>query len=349
MPSLVAPSLILVTGGSGFVGSGVISSLLGRNFAVRAAIRSDEEAHYLKATFSSHVSERKLSFAYFSDIADTGAFDGAVRDVDGVVHCASPVPSTIDPEQHPDVTINTAKKGVIGILSSARQHGMNVKRIVITSSAAAVTDTKEDNYVYNEENWNMSARELVTEMGYKAPPPLRYSASKVVAEKAAWDWMKEHQPAFDLVTLLPTFVWGRSPTSCPSHYHAGSDSLLLLPISQALSGKLKDDQLLETTEMVDVLDVGEAHVQALVSPEATGQRFLLSAGWISWKEALFILHDRPVAGISVPPVKEHTATSKVTSYCSAEKGKEVLGIKYRPKADTIYETVQGAVEGGWTL
>ncbi|KAG8826668.1 methylglyoxal reductase (NADPH-dependent) gre2 [Serendipita sp. 399] len=347
MPSISPPSLVLVTGGSGFVGSGVISSLLSNDFSVSAAVRSDEETFDLKATFNSEVSEGKLSFVYFTDIAEPGVFDEAVKGVKGIVHCASPVPSTIDPNQHPDVTINTAKEGVLGILTSAGKCGTTVQRVVITGSAAAVMEPKEAGYVYTESDWNISAPASVKDMDYEAPVPLRYSASKVIAEQAAWNWMGDNQTSFDLVTILPSFVWGKSPISSQSHYHTGSSGLLLTGISQAISGELKDQRASETTELVDVRDVGEGHVRALIVQEATNQRFILAAGSISWNEILRVLRERSISTISpLPEEKSGSSEAKGTTHCSTDKARHILGIAYRPIAETIYDTVQGAISLG---
>jgi nucleoside-diphosphate-sugar epimerase len=51
---------------------------------------------------------------------------------------------------------------------------------------------------------------MTKKLGKTTPPFVKYAASKTLAEQAAWKFVKENSPSFDIVTLLPTFVWGVS-------------------------------------------------------------------------------------------------------------------------------------------
>jgi nucleoside-diphosphate-sugar epimerase len=59
----------------------------------------------------------------------------------------------------------------------------------------------------------VSSAKAVEEQGLNASLLEKYSASKYLAETAAWDWMKNKKPAFDLVTILPCYTWGVSEKS----------------------------------------------------------------------------------------------------------------------------------------
>jgi nucleoside-diphosphate-sugar epimerase len=51
---------------------------------------------------------------------------------------------------------------------------------------------------------------MYEEMGKDTPINALYTASKTLAEQAAWKFMEEKNPAFDLVTILPSWIWGVS-------------------------------------------------------------------------------------------------------------------------------------------
>jgi uncharacterized protein YbjT (DUF2867 family) len=73
---------VLITGASGFVASPVIRKFLEAGFKVRGTVRSESSAEKVKQLHSKYASE--LSFATVEDISAPGAFDEAVKGVDGV-------------------------------------------------------------------------------------------------------------------------------------------------------------------------------------------------------------------------------------------------------------------------
>ena len=114
-----------------------------------------------------------------------GAFDEAVRGVDAILHTASPLYIV---EGDPDEIIVPAVKGSVGILQSAQAHGSSVKRIVSISSTASVfTMGLSEPRKFNENDWNDRCVELVRAQGKDAPAWDKYRASKMLAEKAAWE------------------------------------------------------------------------------------------------------------------------------------------------------------------
>jgi nucleoside-diphosphate-sugar epimerase len=173
---------------------------------VRAVVRSQSKADFFLAQFQAHHSN--LEFKIVQDITVPGAFDEAFADgsIQGVIHSASPMP-TQDPNDDPDLHIKPAVEGTLGILNSAARVN-TVKRIVITSSTVAALEPKRAPVTYTEETWNDTAVNSVKERGKGAAPYSKYTASKVLAERAAWEFVKEKDPSFDLVTLLPSWIWG---------------------------------------------------------------------------------------------------------------------------------------------
>ena len=103
-----------------------------------------------------------------------------------------------------------AVHGTTSILNSALKHGSALKRLVLTSSVAAVREETPVPRAFNESNWNNSAVEAVKTKGSAAGPVLIYLASKTLAEKAAWEFVDSHKSeiSWDLVVINPPLVFG---------------------------------------------------------------------------------------------------------------------------------------------
>lgn len=94
MPALASSaSKILVTGANGYIGLWTVKSLLERGFAVRAVVRRESKSKILQALFPKFVESGKLEFAFIGDLTKEGAFDEAVKSIEGILHLASPLPS----------------------------------------------------------------------------------------------------------------------------------------------------------------------------------------------------------------------------------------------------------------
>ena len=213
----------IVSGGTGFVGGSILDDLLQAGFSVRAAVRSPSKSSVLTSTFQSYVDSDKLTFTTVADITDPKAFEQAVKGVDAIVHSASPIMSS-DPEVDPQELVTPAVKGTTSVLEAARLYGEDIKRVVLTSSIVTLLQPHEKGYVYTEvrlwivsypvvltghqTDWFEKAPEIIAQYGSKTPSFVKYMASKVLAEKAAWAYMEENKPSFDLATVLPPWVWG---------------------------------------------------------------------------------------------------------------------------------------------
>jgi nucleoside-diphosphate-sugar epimerase len=105
-----------------------------------------------------------------------------------------------------------AVRGTTSILNSALKYGSTVKRLILTSSVAAVREETAVPRVFTESNWNNSAVEAVKTKGSEAGPVAIYLASKTLAEKAAWEFVDAHKSeiSWDLVAINPPFIFGAS-------------------------------------------------------------------------------------------------------------------------------------------
>lgn len=174
---------ILLTGANGFIGSVILEKLLQQGFSVRAIIRSEEKAKQLLADFPNKGDQ--LDYGIVPDITSPGAFDDVVKSTppfEAVIHTASPFLYRVISDNRE--FLDPAIKGTLGVLESVKAHAPTVKRIVITSSCAAVVNFNAPpdapKKVYTEDDWNPTTLESVS----SGTVNNAYQASKKFAEKA---------------------------------------------------------------------------------------------------------------------------------------------------------------------
>ena len=251
---------VLVTGGSGYIGLHCISLLLKEGYAVRTSLRSMKRKKEIQEALSGLIkNNERLEFCELDLMRDDG-WDEAVKGCDYVLHVASPVYEKN--MQDENSFIQPAKEGLLRALKPAIKY--KIKRFVMTSSIAAITQGHEDKEI-DESFWSVIDENT-----------LPYIKSKTYAEKAMWDYMNqiEKTKKIEVCTINPSFVFGPSLT-----YDMGASNLLIRAL---LVGKLPALAKIQFN-VVNVLDVAKAHVLALKSDSAAGQRFIVSekALWLS--------------------------------------------------------------------
>ena len=174
--------------------------------SVVTTVRSQAKADKLKSNHPSYGKD-KLDFVLVEDIAQPDAFDRAVQSnppFEAVVHTASPFHfNTKDIQKD---LLDPAIIGTTGILKSIKAHAPTVKRVVITSSFAAILDGSKGTWpehTYSEKDWSPLTREQALQNNSNG-----YRASKAFAERAAWEFVEQEKPNFDLVTMNPPLVIG---------------------------------------------------------------------------------------------------------------------------------------------
>jgi dihydroflavonol-4-reductase len=252
--------LVLVTGGTGFIGAHCIVQLLAQGYRVRTTVRRLSREAALRAMLLqagiSTAQADSVSYVAADLLADDGWAEAMVG-CDYVLHVASPFPAT-EPKD-PDELIRPAREGSLRVLRAARDAG--VKRVVLTSSFAAIGYglIRAKDHLYTEQDWTDA----------DAPAISVYTRSKTLAERAAWDFIQHEGGALQLTTVNPVGVFG--PT-LGSDY---SSSIILL--QGLLTGKIRAIPQISTST-VDVRDVADLHLRAMIHPEAAGERFLAVAG-----------------------------------------------------------------------
>ena len=249
--------LVLVTGGSGFVGLHCILQLLQQGYQVRTTLRTiTKKDKVLEALKNNGVQNLdQLSFIG-ADLTNDKNWDVAMGDCTYVIHVASPI--TLELPKHEDEMIRPAVDGTLRILKSARNAG--VKRVVMTSNFGAVGYSHKDKTtLITEESWTDP-----NEKGLSA-----YNKSKVLAERAAWDFMTKEGGNLELTVINPMGIFG------PALNADLSSGFGLL--KQVMNGSMKAIPNI-SLGIVDVRDVADLHLRAMVSAAAKGQRYLALAG-----------------------------------------------------------------------
>ena len=184
---------VLLTGGSGFIASHVLDSLLHRGHSVVTTVRSAQKGQQILAAHPSH-SKETLDFTIVEDIARDGgelsrrivdtddtkswlAFDRAVVSMppfEAVIHTASPY--HFRSQDNKKELLEPAVNGTLGILKSIKAFAPTIKRVVITSSSAAVLDQSNPTKTFSEEDWCP-----ITEDEALVGPANGYRASKTFA------------------------------------------------------------------------------------------------------------------------------------------------------------------------
>jgi len=222
MVAISSPAKVLVTGANGYLATWVVKKYLEAGYSVRGTVRSLSRSAFLNDKFS-HYGDR-FELVVVEDITKDGAFDEAVQGVDAIAHTASPFHyKSTNPDGMSEflwilvLVINgytdliiPAVRGTTSILNSALKHGSTLKRLILTSSVAAVREETAVPRTFNESNWNNSAVEAVKTKGSAAGPVMIYLASKTLAEKAAWEFVADHKSeiSWDLVVVNPPLIFG---------------------------------------------------------------------------------------------------------------------------------------------
>ena len=265
-------SLVLVTGGSGFIGAHCILQLLTAGYRVRATLRSLNREADVRAMLKVGGAQPgdALSFAQADLLSDAG-WPAAVAGCDFVLHVASPFPPSVP--KHEDDLIVPAREGALRLLRAARD--ARVKRVVLTSSFAAIGyGSKLTGRPFTEQDWTDPNGGDVG----------AYVKSKTLAERAAWDFISREGRALELSVVNPVGVFG--PVLGPDY----STSIQI--VQRLMDGAMPGCPRL-SFGIVDVRDVAGLHLRAMTHPAAQGQRFLAVAGdFMTIQEIAFVLKER---------------------------------------------------------
>jgi len=329
---------VLVTGGSGFIGSHCILDLLRAGYRVRTTVRSPDREATVRELLGAESADA-LSFA-LADLTDDAGWADAVGGCDFVLHVASPFP--LGPPKHEDDLIVPAREGALRVLAAARD--AKVKRVVLTSSFAAIGYGQPPmDRPFTEEDWTDPDGDGVS----------AYAKSKTLAERAAWDFIEREGGGLELAVVNPVGVFGPA---------LGSDfSTSLQLVKRLLDGAMPGIPRV-AFGIVDVRDVADLHVRAMTDPAAAGERFLAVAGeFMTVAEIAAVLRERMGDDAKKVPtrmlpdwlvrlvarfdssVKQIVPELGKVKQASNEKAKRVLGWAPRSNDDAIVASAESLI------
>jgi dihydroflavonol-4-reductase len=334
--------VVLVTGGSGFIGGWCVIGLLQQGYTVRTTVRDLAREAGVRAALAKVVDPQdRLSF-YAANLTSDAGWDAAAEGCDYVLHVASPL-GVAEPKD-PNVLITPARDGAKRAVGAAIKAG--VKRVVLTSSVAATSPGvgAPDN-VADETVWTDLTQPKVS----------AYYQSKTLAERAAWDLIAASGGPTTLATVNPALVLG------PVLSNDFSESVQV--VERLLAGRVPGLPRLGFN-IVDARDVADLHIRAMTAPEAAGQRFIAAANFAWMADLADILRARLGAEASkVPTRKIPDFVLKLAAlfdkdlgavtpslghrhdYSSA-KAQTLLGWRPRSLEETVLDTARSLIDTG---
>jgi dihydroflavonol-4-reductase len=338
MPKVAAPrGLVVVTGGSGYIGGYCIAQLLNEGWRVRTTVRNLGRAEEVRATIGKIAANANTIEFMEADLNSDVGWADAVVGADYVLHVASPVPIA-DPKSD-DELVRPARDGTLRVLTASRDVG--VKRVVMTSSISAIMfgrGVREK--PFTEADWT-------DETNREDTSP--YDRAKTIAERAAWAWHKAEGGGLELVSVNPGLVLG--PV-------LGSDfSASLEAVRKLLDGSIPALPHFGFN-VVDVRDIAALQLIAMTTPSVAGQRFIGSCDFYWMADiAKTLKHGlgekaRKVPSISVPDflvraiaIFDPVARGRLYELgkprqVSSEKARQTLSWTTRPVPETILDTAR---------
>ncbi|BGP58484.1 hypothetical protein JCM8202_001148 [Rhodotorula sphaerocarpa] len=325
----MSSQLVLVSGTSGFVGTEVTLQFLQKGYRVRGTVRSQDKADAWEKKHAGAYQKGQLEWSIVEDVAGKGAFDKAIKGVDIVAHTASPFHYNFtDAEKE---MLIPALEGTRQILRAAQKEP-SVKRVVLTSSFAAVLDfnSLSPATTFSHKDWNPATYNLAKGSDQK---PYVYCASKKIAEEEAWKIAKEPETKWQLCTICPPMIFGP-----PKQVIQSLDSINTS--SGAVWGVVDAKEVPETSFPVwtDVRDIAKIHVLGATEEIAKGKRYLTVAGHFNNTQIAAVARKAFPDQASRIPDAEETAGQDHFKTDSSLVEKE-LGIAWIPFEQSVKDTL----------
>ncbi len=263
--------MILVTGGTGLVGSHLLFDLTRSGKNVRVLKRNNSNISNVKKVFSYYTSDPELLLKKIewvdADLLDVYSLTDAMDGITEIFHCAAMV--SFEKKQHAEMMkINV--EGTSNMVNAALEKG--VKKFCHVSSIASLGRVENGGLTSEETFWKSS------------PDNSNYSISKYGAEREVWRAAEE---GLNVVIVNPSLIvgggnWTQSSSNMFTKAYKG--------IKFYSSG---------TNGFVDVRDVAALMIK-LMNSSITNQRFLLNSENASFRHYFDLIHDafgKPKASI----------------------------------------------------
>lgn len=261
------PKTVLLTGASGYIAKHIALQLLEAGYNVRGTVRSLARGTEVTDAVRPHLTDpealdQRLTFVALDLNSDDGWAEAMIG-VDVLMHTASPFPM-VQPKDENDL-IRPAVDGALRALRAAHQAG--ITRVIMTSSTVAISGSElpPGDASFDETNWTDP----------NDPTISPYTKSKTLAERAAWDFVRDEAPEMALTTVNPGFVLG-----APLDTNFGTSIVVIERVLRAKDPMVPDIGF----STVDVRDVAEIHVTAIERSDLAGQRIMAVDRFLSFQE-----------------------------------------------------------------
>lgn len=330
--------MILVTGGTGLVGSHLLYQLVENGKAVRAIYRTKEKLDTVKKVFSYYSPDHEALFSKIewveATITNIPLLEQAFKDITQVYHCAAFI--SFNPKQYHTLR-HTNIEGTANIVNLCISH--NVKKLCYVSSIATIGKKAGDQLITEETYWNPEAEQSV------------YSITKYGAEMEVW---RGTQEGLDAVIVNPGVIIG------PGFWRGGGSGSLIRLVykgapryTEGVVGYVGVKDVVNI--MIDLMEstlVNQRYI--LVSdnipyktfltktanylnvkpPEKKASKLLLQIAWrLDWLRSRLLNKKRRL-------FKQTTKTITTTSYYSNQKIKDAIGYNFKPIDVYLAETCQ---------
>ena len=264
---------VLVSGISGFLGLHTAVGLLERGYQVLGTVRNLDRVPELKSILESKGADLGDIDFDGADLLDNEIWFGLARQVDLILHVASPFPREMP--RDPQELIVPARDGVLNVMRAAAAAG--VRRVVLVSSTGSIGYGKargQRSGLFNEEDWT-------DETNLEDTTP--YFRSKTIAEKAAWDFVERDGSELELAVVCPGAVLG--PVLEKDFGTSANMIVKMLDGSTPAVPELGYD-------LVDVRSVVDLLIRAMEHPRAAGERFVAASGYLFFGEMAGLLRQQ---------------------------------------------------------
>ncbi|CAG5126214.1 unnamed protein product, partial [Candidula unifasciata] len=334
---------VLITDVTSFTSTHVIKQLQEEGYQVRGLVSSlqDEDARIKQLQELCPDAKYKVEVIE-ADPSKTGSLESAIKEVQYVIHVIKPVAAQAA-TQEGEAPVQPAVDAVQNVFKASVE-SKTVKRVILSSSYQTISavPTAATDKVFTEADWADSE---------SADPLVK---SLILAEKAAWDFVKELPDAdkIELCVLNPTLPLG------PPLLDAQSDVVKML-LDRGITGCPR-----VCYSLVDVRDVAAAHLKALELESAAGNRHIIHGSNLWMKDIALILakefkpqgyniHTMSLPNVCLWGLSLFNKNAKTflpvvgkQSQFDNTRMKEVLGIEPRDVKETIVEEAKVLVERG---
>ncbi len=323
--------MILVTGGTGLLGSRLLFDLVQSGHFVRAVKRPQSRMNCVNRYFNNHPELLSKIEWVEADITDYYSIEDALRDVQMVYHCAARV-SFYSGDR--DKILNENISGTANVVNACLENG--AIRLLYVSSVAALGRSEQGENIDESSSWKTSPYNSI------------YAISKYAAEREVWRGMAE---GLNAVIINPSIILG------PGNWKTDS-SMLFTRIWNGL--KFYSDGI---NGFVGLEDTVQCMIR-LMESGVRSERFIVSAENMGFRELFNLIADglhKPRPSIHAGPLlsgiawrldalrsavtgkkpaitRENVVSASKRSYYNNQKIKRSIGIEFKPVNYVVNET-----------